>query len=151
VGSTGHPLSVSIEHVNELPPDPARLRAILAHLDQQLTDHATVGTYLRLQRDAVRAALTRAETPPPRRPKLPKGGANLGPVELISVRPRFIVQQRRTPRGPEPSIVHVSDCTMIDGTPHKITEHDARVSLTDPTIEACAFCRPDTELGMDVG
>jgi hypothetical protein len=55
------------------------------------------------------------------------------------------------PRGPEPAIIHLSDCSMIEGQPHRISEHDARVSLTDPNIEACAFCRPDSELGMDVG
>jgi hypothetical protein len=60
------------------------------------------------------------------------------------------VQQKRTPRGPEPAIIHIGDCSMIEGTPHRITEHDARVALTDPTIEACGFCRPDSELGMDV-
>lgn len=64
-------------------------------------------------------------------------------------RPRFVVQQKRTPRGPEPAIIHLGDCSMVDGTPHTISEHDARVSLAEPTIEACAFCRPDTELGMD--
>lgn len=136
--------------MNELPPDPARLRAILAHLEQQLANNDTVGIYLRLQRDAVQVALARAEAPPPRRPRLPKGGANLGPVAQISVRPQFVVQQKRTPRGPEPAIIHLGDCSMIEGTPHRITEHDARVALTDPTIEACAFCRPDSELGMDV-
>ena len=39
---------------------------------------------------------------------------------------------------------------MIEGTPHRISEHDARVSLTDPDIEPCTFCRPDNELGIDV-
>lgn len=136
--------------MNELPPDPPRLHAILAHLDQQLAANETVGVYLRLQRDAVRAALTRAEAPPPKQRRLPKGGAGLGPTAQITVRPKFIVQQRRTPRGPEPSIVHVDDCSMIEGNPHPITEHDARVSLTDPTIEPCTFCRPDTELGVDI-
>ncbi|MEV7001756.1 DUF6233 domain-containing protein [Streptomyces sp. NPDC093982] len=37
---------------------------------------------------------------------------------------------------------------MIERRPHRITEHDARVSLTDPNIEGCAFCRPDTELAI---
>jgi hypothetical protein len=137
--------------VNELPPDPPRLRAILAHLEKQLAENDTVGIYLRLQRDAVQAALAHAEAPPPRKPRLPKGGANLPPVAQISVRPQFVVQQKRTPQGPEPAIVHAGDCSMIEGTPHRITEHDARVALTDPTIEACGFCRPDSELGMDVG
>ncbi|MEV1082024.1 DUF6233 domain-containing protein [Streptomyces sp. NPDC050211] len=135
--------------MSELPPDPARLHAILAHLDKQLADNETVGIYLRLQRDAVRAALARADDPPPRRPRrLPKGGAGLGPMAQMQPRPQFVVQQKRTPRGPEPAIIHVGDCTMIEGTPHRITEHDARVSLMDPNIEACAFCRPDTELGI---
>jgi hypothetical protein len=136
--------------VNDLPPDPARLRQILAHLDQQRADNEAVSIYLRLQRDAVQAAIAQAEAPPPRRPRLPKGGANLGPVTQISVRPTFVVQQKRTPRGPEPAIIHLGDCTMIEGQPHRISEHDARVALTGPTIEPCAFCRPDTELGMDV-
>ncbi|WP_405579113.1 DUF6233 domain-containing protein [Streptomyces sp. NBC_01092] len=109
-----------------------------------------MGTYLRLQRQAVQAALARAEASPPRRPKLPKGGASLGPVAQIVPRPQFVVQQKRTSRGPEPSIIHLGDCSMIEGRPHRITEHDARVSLTDPTIEARAFCRPDTELGVDL-
>ncbi|MEV8432018.1 DUF6233 domain-containing protein [Streptomyces chartreusis] len=136
--------------MNELPPDSPRLREILAHLDKELAANETVGTYLRLQRQAVQAALKQAEAPPPRRSRIAKGGKGLGPVAQISVRPTFIVQQRRTPRGSEPSMIHLADCSMIDGRPHRITEHDARVSLTDPTIEACAFCRPDAELGIDV-
>ena len=134
--------------MNDLPPDPARLRQVLAHLDQQRADNETVGIYLRLQRDAVQAALAQAEAPPARRPRLPKGGAGLGPVTQISVRPTFVVQQKRTPRGPEPAIIHLSDCSMIEGQAHPIGEHDARVALTDPNLEACAFCRPDTELGL---
>ncbi|MFF7946991.1 DUF6233 domain-containing protein [Streptomyces griseorubiginosus] len=142
--------------MSELPPDPPRLRAILAHLDKQLTDHETVGIYLRLQRDAVLAALARAEAPPPARRRgghLPKGAAPLRSMGITHAptRPRFVVQQKRTPRGPEPAIIHLGDCSMIEGTPHPISEHDARVSLTDPNLEACGFCRPDTELGMDVG
>ncbi|MFF7067320.1 DUF6233 domain-containing protein [Streptomyces pseudovenezuelae] len=142
--------------MNDLPPDAPRLRAILAHLDKQVADHETVGIYLRLQRDAVRAALARAEEPPPhqRRPgRLPKGAAPLHSMGITPAptRPRFVVQQKRTPHGPEPSIIHLGDCSMIEGTPHPISEHDARVNLTEPTIEACGFCRPDTELGMDVG
>ncbi|WP_406157715.1 DUF6233 domain-containing protein [Streptomyces canus] len=134
-----------------LPPDPARLRAILAHLDRQVADHETVGIYLRLQRDAVLAALAQAETPAARRPgRLAKGAAPLRSMGVVHAqgRPRFVVQQKRTARGPEPSIIHVDDCSMIEGTPHPISEHDARVSLTDPNLEACQFCRPDTELGI---
>ncbi|MFF0290048.1 hypothetical protein [Streptomyces sp. NPDC005262] len=53
--------------MSELPPDPPRLRAILAHLNQQLTGNETVVIYLRLQRDAVQAVLTRTEQPSPLR------------------------------------------------------------------------------------
>ncbi|MFJ7075171.1 DUF6233 domain-containing protein [Streptomyces sp. NPDC098781] len=136
--------------MNESPPDPPRLRAILAHLDKEIAENETVAIYLRLQRDAVHSALSRAEAPAPRRPRLPKGGAGLGPVAQIVPRPQFIVQQKHSPHGPEPAVIHVNDCTMIEGTPHRISEHDARVSLTDPNIESCAFCRPDSELGIDV-
>ncbi len=141
--------------MNDLPPDAPRLRAILAHLDQQVADHETVGIYLRLQREAVQAALAHAEglAPAQRRPGRPAKGAaplrSMG-VSQVQPRPQFVVQQKRTPRGPEPAIIHMGDCSMIEGTPHPITEHDARVALTDPTIEPCGFCRPDTELGIDV-
>lgn len=134
--------------MNDLPPDSVRLRAILEHLNKQVADNETVGIYLRLQRDAVQAALAKTDAPPPLRPHLPKGGTGLGPTLQINVRPTFVVQQNRTPRGPEPAVIHVGDCSMIQGTPHPIGEHDARVSLTDPNLEACAFCRPDTELGI---
>lgn len=67
--------------MSELPPDPPRLRAILAHLNQQLTENETVVIYLRLQRDAVQAALTRTEQPSPLGPRRPgrpvKGGTGL--------------------------------------------------------------------------
>ncbi|MER7226466.1 hypothetical protein [Streptomyces rubradiris] len=43
--------------MTELPPDPPRLRAILAHLDRQVAENDTIGRYLRLQRDAVRRHL----------------------------------------------------------------------------------------------
>ncbi|MFF4897590.1 hypothetical protein [Streptomyces sp. NPDC001068] len=35
---------------------------ILAHLDKQVADYETVGIYLRLQRDAVQAAILNADT-----------------------------------------------------------------------------------------
>ncbi len=62
----------------------------------------------------------------------------------------FVVQQKRTPTGPEPALIHMADCTMIEGTPHRIRADEARAALTDPNIEPCQFCRPDIELGIDV-
>ncbi|QOV37199.1 hypothetical protein IM697_01660 [Streptomyces ferrugineus] len=139
----------------ELPPDARRLRAILANLDEQIASHETVGIYLRLQREAVRAALTRAENRhAPRLPKSPQ--PRQAPAALSPFAPSremrqstgFVVQQKRTPNGPEPAVIRTGDCTMIEGTPHRIGDHDARAALTDPNIEPCAFCRPDSELGI---
>jgi hypothetical protein len=46
-----------------LPPDPGRLRIILAFLNEQFAENETLTTYLRIQRDAVHEALARAERP----------------------------------------------------------------------------------------
>ncbi len=141
--------------MSELPPDTRRLRAILAFLEEQITENETVATYLRLQHAAVRAALARAEGRTASRRSQP-GSSAARPSALPSFAPNrserrttgFVVEQKRTPRGAEPAVIHTDDCTMIEGTPHPIRDHDARAALTDPTIEACAFCRPDSELGM---
>ncbi|MFG3263984.1 DUF6233 domain-containing protein [Streptomyces bobili] len=141
-----------IECMSELPEDAPRLRAILAHLDKQVADTETVGIYLQLQRQAVQDALARAEAPPPRRRGGPrvKGATGLPAMAQTHARPAFVVQHKRTSAGPEPAQIHLADCTMIEGTPHPIRDHDARGALAEPTIEPCAFCRPDTELGIDV-
>jgi hypothetical protein len=39
---------------------------------------------------------------------------------------------------------------MIDGMSHRIRADEARAALTDPTVAPCAFCRPDTDLGIDL-
>ncbi|MGW2821802.1 DUF6233 domain-containing protein [Streptomyces sp. NPDC001443] len=72
----------------------------------------------------------------------------LPPLAQTKARVGFVVQQKRTPDGLAPAVIHVDDCTMIEGTPHPVSDHEARVSLTDPNMEPCAFCRPDTELGV---
>ncbi|MGW4569470.1 DUF6233 domain-containing protein [Streptomyces sp. NPDC004561] len=135
-----------------LPPDPRRLRAILAYIEEQLAANETVAVYLRLQRDAVLAALARAERPQPQqRPKRKvKGGGPLPGFNPPPASTGCVIQQKRTPAGPEPAVVHQADCAMIEGTPHRIRADEARAALTDPTIEPCAFCRPDTELGIDL-
>lgn len=143
--------------MNELPPDPARLRAILRYLDQQITDNDTIGIYLRLQRDAVRQALGETDAPAAPQPRrangrLPKGAAGL-PSFAAPAGGRqstgFVVERQPRAIGPEPIRIHVDDCSSaVDGRP--ITAQDARAALLDPQIIACAFCRPDTELGMDV-
>ncbi|MEV6667920.1 DUF6233 domain-containing protein [Streptomyces nigra] len=141
--------------MSALPPDAPRLRALLAFLEEQIAENQTVGMYLRLQRDAVREALARAEGGGPtqraktksaqqRRPALP----SFAPSRSGRRSTGFVVQQKRTPSGPEPAMIHTDDCTMIDGPAHPIQGHEARAALTDPNIAPCAFCRPDTELGV---
>ncbi|MBK3647382.1 DUF6233 domain-containing protein [Streptomyces sp. MBT33] len=138
--------------MSALPPDAPRLRAILAFLEQRIADNQAVGVYLRLQRDAVREALARAEgggrpargsgTEPPR-PRRPVARDRRGQRST-----GFVVQRKRTPDGPEPAMIHTDDCTMIDGPAHPVRGHEARAALTEPDIAACTFCRPDTELGV---
>jgi len=140
--------------MNELPLDPPRLRAILAYLEKQLTEEEVVVTYLRLQVEGVRHALAVAETRKPAEPGPPPrpGAARpaLGPAPTRSERGSsgFMIEQRRTPTGPQEAAVHLDDCTMTSNRTHSVTAHEARLALTDAQLEACAFCRPDTELGI---
>ncbi|RPE38992.1 hypothetical protein EDD90_1942 [Streptomyces sp. Ag109_O5-1] len=141
--------------MNDLPPDTRRLKVILAYLEKQIADEETLLTYLRLQVHNVQAALARAETPDPpapqrRRGRPVKGGSNLPAMTQAGTSVGFVVQRKRTPNGPEPAMVHLDDCTLIEGMRYSISAHDARASLTDPNVVPCAFCRPDTELGIDV-
>lgn len=124
---------------------------ILAHLDRQIAENQTIGIYLRLQRDAVREALVRAERRAPRRPSRVKGAGPLpGFTPPPAVGGGFVVQQKRTPAGPEPALIHTADCAVIKGRPHRIRADEARAALMDPNVEACRLCRPDTELGIDL-
>ncbi|MFF0088229.1 DUF6233 domain-containing protein [Streptomyces canus] len=141
--------------MNELPPDAPRLRAILGYLEKQLTEEETVVTYLRLQVESVRHALTVAENRKPARPGPPQrrpatAVAALGPAPTRGERKStgFVIEQRRTPSGPQEAAVHSDDCTMTSEMTHPVTAHEARLALTDAQLEACAFCRPDTGLGI---
>ncbi|MET7694903.1 DUF6233 domain-containing protein [Streptomyces sp. NPDC005483] len=141
--------------MNELPPDPPRLRAILGYLEQQLAEEETVVTYLRLQVESVRHALAVAENrkpaepgPPQRRPASARLALGPAPTRAERRSTGFVVEQRRTPTGPQEAAVHLDDCTMTGNMTHPVTGHEARLALTDAQLEACAFCRPDTELGI---
>ncbi|MGW2705419.1 hypothetical protein [Streptomyces sp. NPDC001340] len=87
--------------MSELPPDPPRLRQILAYLDEQLAKTEAIAIYLRLQRDKVKAALARAEGPAqqerPRQPERPmrkvKGGPGTAPGQTAGRHPQM-PQQR---------------------------------------------------------
>ncbi|MGW7241525.1 DUF6233 domain-containing protein [Streptomyces sp. NPDC054804] len=144
--------------MNELPPDPPRLRAILAHLDKQIADTETVATYLRLQHRDVLAAISRAErkaTPrpapsAPQRPPTPTL-APAGRRDSGSRPPsRFIIER---PTGTsKAALIHTSTC-LRGFTGSRPIEADAvrQVLMNDPKgFTACDACRPDTELGIDV-
>ncbi|MFJ3794968.1 DUF6233 domain-containing protein [Streptomyces sp. NPDC090088] len=144
--------------MSELPPDPARLRVILAHLDRQMADHEIVGTYLRLQRDAVQAAIARAERRAMPRPvisvpKRPPGDRrDPGVGRESGGRPQgsFIVE--RTAKASAAALVHTSSCTkgFTSGRPIE-ADLARRVLVNDPRgFQACDTCRPDTALGLDV-
>lgn len=157
--------------MNELPPDPPRLRAILAHLDQQIADTDTVATYLRLQRSAVLAAISdadrarRATTPPatasvpsaafappsPSSPSAPRRPPAPVRREAGGRRPtRFIVERPDSATKPAP--IHTSGCGKGFTGSKPIDAGLARhVLINDPRgFTACRTCRPDTELGIDV-
>ncbi|MGW2684950.1 DUF6233 domain-containing protein [Streptomyces sp. NPDC001414] len=166
--------------MNELPPDPPRLRAILAHLDQQIADTDTVATYLRLQRSAVLAAIsdadrTRRATPPPAATSVPSAAfappppsppsspsspsspsaARRPPApvrrEAGGRRPtRFIVERPASATKPAP--IHTSGCGKgFTGSKPIDADLARHVLINDPRgFTACRTCRPDTELGIDV-
>ncbi|MFE0257259.1 DUF6233 domain-containing protein [Streptomyces sp. NPDC059010] len=140
--------------MSELPPDPVRLRAILAYLDKQLADGETVVIYLRLQRKAVQDALARADGvlapspgPPSRNGHRPAAALPFAPNRTERQSTGFVAERQPRAIGAGPVRIHVDDCSH-GGAKHPITANDARAALLDPNIEECPFCRPMTELGM---
>ncbi|MEU6323353.1 DUF6233 domain-containing protein [Streptomyces sp. NPDC047009] len=133
--------------MSELPPDPTRLRVILAWLEEQVTDNATVGTFVRLQRDTVTQAFAQTEgeseqqraEPPPAAPAKP---------------PRMTGLPTSTSRGPGFKVVeqgdlvslHLDDCNVDDGPTRRVDAHEAVAALREG-LAACVMCRPDLELG----
>ncbi|MFJ9346563.1 DUF6233 domain-containing protein [Streptomyces sp. NPDC101237] len=164
--------------MNELPPDPPRLRAILAHLDRQIADTDTVATYLRLQRSAVLAAITHADgtrrtapsgprvTSPasPASPTTPASPASTPSAPSAPKRPpapvrreaggrrptRFIVERPTSATKPAP--IHTSRCDRgFTGSKPIDADLARHVLVNDPRgFAACRSCRPDTELGIDL-
>ncbi|WP_405924886.1 DUF6233 domain-containing protein [Streptomyces sp. NBC_00035] len=122
--------------MNELPPDPARLRVILAHLEQQLANEETVVTYLRLQRDAVQRALNAAGQQRRTQQREDRGlGDGKGFMAERVMRPRRHV------------VLHVDDCPMANWQTRVITEAELRTSLHDPeAFHPCEFCQPQDRL-----
>lgn len=138
----------------ELPPDAPRLRVILAHLDRQIAETDTVGTYLRLQRDAVQRALARAE-PPPRKERSPgrlaKGASGpLPALTRLAQTAEYAVQQKCSADDPNPAVIHLASCEEITGASRTAPSDEARAALMDPSFVPCLACRPETELGIDL-
>ncbi|GAA3371244.1 hypothetical protein GCM10020367_21120 [Streptomyces sannanensis] len=128
-----------------LPPDPARMRIIEAHLQRQLAENQTIGMYLELQLAAVRHRLAATEPRAAGQPTAAAAPAATRPIDTTSA--EWKVEQMRTSDGPLPGRVHKGDCHM-DGKSVAIDIHRARVMLADG-VDACPICRPDTALGID--
>ncbi|WP_217545601.1 DUF6233 domain-containing protein [Streptomyces sp. GbtcB6] len=132
-----------------LPPDPARLRVILAHLDKQMADHETIGIYLRLQRDAVQAAIAKAEMQrEPRVVQAPQQGPR-----RMKLRPgTYMLEPKIRPDHPRPAYIHIGGCSAIERLASECTIRQAELALTQDAVEAqaCPACRPDMALGIEV-
>ncbi|MGW5063552.1 DUF6233 domain-containing protein [Streptomyces sp. NPDC004096] len=144
----------------DLPLDPDRLRAILRWLDEQVAENETVSNYLRLQLDAVREALTRAEdgqsalqperpAPQPKAP--PRGDRSTVPLHTFTRQANgastgFTLERRAQAVGDERVLIHTADCSHA-GPAQPIGDHAGAALVA--RVEACPFCRPDAELGME--
>ncbi|WP_153815682.1 DUF6233 domain-containing protein [Streptomyces sp. SUK 48] len=133
-----------------LPPDPPRLRAILGHLERQITESEAVGIYLRLQRDEVREALARASSVPSRERPAQRSGPQRRPPSSAE----YMMETKLRPDDSLPVVVHVGGCKIRQGrrAPSAISAKQARMVLTDPAIgaEPCPVCRPESRLGLGV-
>ncbi|MFF3000935.1 DUF6233 domain-containing protein [Streptomyces sp. NPDC057950] len=137
----------------DLPPDPARLRAILAHLDRQLADTDAIRAYLRLQREALQRALQAAGRPP--RPTRPQPRPALAPLPFPAERPPngptgagdgYMLESKRHPKTPQPAVLHVANCTMAGRKTSPISAAQFRTVVRDTEyIETSGFCRPEAK------
>ncbi|MFE5143560.1 DUF6233 domain-containing protein [Streptomyces fagopyri] len=144
--------------MSDLPPDPARLRAILAHLERQLADADTIRTYLRLQREEVQRALQAAGRParpssrparstrPRLRPALTPAPfpAERSPNGPAGVGDGFMLEIKSHPKDPRPGVLHIDSCTMASRKTSPISADEFRVAIRDTEyVEPCSFCRPE--------
>ncbi|MFJ9818820.1 DUF6233 domain-containing protein [Streptomyces sp. NPDC101151] len=140
--------------MSELPPDPTRLRAILAYLDSRVADNETVGVYLRLQREAAREALAAAErqaASSPQRRSRPRRPVPPLATQPDSGEPRatgFVVEPKKHPKHPQPALYHLADCAMPRRKTSRVTPDQIRIALRDPLgyLAPCEVCAPDKRL-----
>ncbi|MFF8867866.1 DUF6233 domain-containing protein [Streptomyces sp. NPDC015139] len=140
--------------MSELPPDPSRLRAILAYLDQRIAETETVATYLRLQTTAVRQALAAAQTKAPGArslPPKPQPALQAPAQQEQETAGGFLVEKQLHAGHPLGAAVHRVGCTVIQRDANPIRADEARQALTGDGkfFRACEFCRPDAELGIN--
>ncbi|MGW2068681.1 DUF6233 domain-containing protein [Streptomyces sp. NPDC001953] len=133
--------------MNELPPDPPRLRVILAYLDQQRTENETAGVYLRLQRDKVRAALEWPRVGSASRSSSSLRRVRLGLRGSPCLGTRWVSRSRigRLRAGPLLASLHLGDCDFDEGEEQRLDAHEAAVAPADG-LAACVVRRPDAVL-----
>ncbi|MFE4546503.1 DUF6233 domain-containing protein [Streptomyces sp. NPDC056785] len=139
--------------MSDLPPDPARLRAILTHLDRQLADADTIRTYLRLQREEVQRALQAASratrsTRPQLRPALTPAPSptERSPSGPTGVGNGYMLEIKSHPKDPRPGVLHIDSCTRASRKTSPISADEFRVAIRDTEyIEPCSFCRPEAK------
>ncbi|MFF3140841.1 DUF6233 domain-containing protein [Streptomyces sp. NPDC057927] len=119
----------------------------MGYLETAIADNETVHVYLDLQRGHVLDAL-----------KVMEGGTlhRAPAVPAPASEPRqerpssgFKIGRVRTPDGAIPASVHTDDCGMSGPLTKAVSAMDARVAIVDGQLEVCAYCRPDTALGVD--
>ncbi|MFI0827321.1 DUF6233 domain-containing protein [Streptomyces roseolus] len=108
---------------HRLPPDLPRLE--------------TLETYLSRELAAVRAKIERLRVEA-------SASATRTPREA----PPFVLSMLRAQGRPVPDSIHLPDCGMASKRVHPLTEEQARRAIAVDGIAACAFCRPDAELGI---
>ncbi|WP_374295456.1 DUF6233 domain-containing protein [Streptomyces olivochromogenes] len=57
----------------------------------------------------------------------------------------------RTPVDLVAASVHLDDCKMAGDLARPLSSAEARMALVDEQLEACGFCCPDMEVGIDIG
>jgi hypothetical protein len=63
---------------------------------------------------------------------------------------RFKIVHRVSGGGEEYATVHQTGCKTESGETRWVDAHEAYVALSDG-VPGCSFCRPEVELGLDVG
>ncbi|MER5966797.1 DUF6233 domain-containing protein [Streptomyces sp. NPDC002057] len=110
--------------MSELPPDLPRLR--------------TLETWLTVSLDRVRARIAEVET----------REAALRPVRQRREEPGWVLAYLREQGRRVPDSVHIDDCRMAGKNIGPLTREEARQILHAGQVQACAICRPDSDLGL---